>query len=246
MAVRSPRYGKTMLTVGDTIGALVREDGLVRLVVDDLPAEGPVKSGQRPGRSAADVVLAALGALEPGEPLAIDFRDVEDVTFAWLDAALVPLVDGRVTALAGHLVSVVNLSFEVEEALQSALTYRRALLRAGSPYEPGRLLGSVSSQVASAFGFTLDRYSFNINELANRLDLSLQAAGHPVRRLLRAGAMTRERVRGVPGHSYAYATRAPLPSPDSLWLDDLDARVEREEPVRRAERSASDSDRDRA
>jgi STAS-like domain of unknown function (DUF4325) len=145
----------------------------------------------------------------PGTPIELDFRGVRAISIGFADECVGRIVSSR---LAGydedHPILVSNGTEEVRETLAAALRQRRLSLLALGPEGP-ELLGG-DEIMSSTLREALELESFTVNELKDRLGLTVQAANNRLTQLVRVGALTRSRI--VPsrgGREFRYEVPGP-------------------------------------
>lgn len=145
-----------------------------------------------------------LTASAESEALVLDFRGVRAITVPFVDECLGVLLAGRATGYYGNQpVLAVNANDDVRETLALALAAKRlALLHASKPPE---LLGGDSMLRDTLREAWLLR-TFTASDIADKLEISPQAANNRLSALVRRGALRRALV--VPpggGKEFLYA-----------------------------------------
>jgi hypothetical protein len=134
-----------------------------------------------------------LAAQTTGVPVELDFTGVRAVSITFADEGI-----GRVlgTRLAGydedHAFFAVGANEEVRVTLAVALRQRKLSLLSFSDGQVELLGGDETLTSTMEEAVTLG--SFSVNELAERLGLSAQAANNRLTQLVRVGALSRSRV----------------------------------------------------
>jgi len=161
--------------------------------------------------------VAARGDIElrlssQADPTAVvlDFEGVRAMTTTFADECIARLLGSRLAGFdEDHPLLVIRATDEVRHTIDTALRARRLLLLALGPNGPEVLGGDELLTQTMTTAFALRRFS--VLELAERLNLTPQAANNRLSYLVRAGALARARVipaRG--GRQFVYEVPAPI------------------------------------
>ena len=180
------------------------------LMRDQAPRDR-LLSGRELGDKARHDLERAIGALMPGDAVALDFSDIAAVSVPFVDNFLGPLLSGRLGGYyEEHPFVILGASDDVEETIAAALMVRGlSALSIGS--RGARLLGSEPS-LDETVRFAQDLGEFSATDLAAAFDLTPQAANNRLKALWRAGALTRQQIKPERGGK---EFRYRLPRPDS-------------------------------
>lgn len=165
----------------------------------------PVKV--RMARHASDGVLASrdtavtarsgiereIAAQRPGEPIVLDFDGVAAISVTFADECVGRLLSSR---LAGydedHPILALNANEGVRDTLDAALRARRLALLSFGDHGPELLGGDEVLLDTLMEAVRLQR--FTVGEIAQRLQLTPQAANNRLAHLVRSGALSRARI----------------------------------------------------
>jgi STAS-like domain of unknown function (DUF4325) len=153
-----------------------------------------VLSTRGKGQQVRESIERATAVVTPGHPIALDFSGVQVVSVPFADECIGRLLSGRHAGYyEDHPFLLLNANEDVRETIAATLRLRHLIALAFSEEGAPDLLGAdevleQTSRVAAELG------AFRVNELADRLQLTPQAANNPLRTLLRGGAVRRERV----------------------------------------------------
>lgn len=170
----------------------------------------PFLATRERGRRVREDVEDELGRIEAGHTLALDFSGVEGVTVSFGDELLAKLVIDRATGrfLDRGLV-VEGANEDVRETLETVLARRKvAALNIDADGRPEILGGP--RWLPETLEAALDLRSFSAVALAERLDLTPQAANNRLAGLIATGGVVREQV--VPeggGKEFGYRLAIP-------------------------------------
>ncbi|HTY80862.1 MAG TPA: hypothetical protein VMI34_23770 [Candidatus Bathyarchaeia archaeon] len=161
------------------------------------------------GRAAWDEISRQLP--EPGEGTAVelDFAGVRAITVPFVEEFLVRLLSDWVTGYHEDLpLLLTNATEDVRRTVEVALTPRKlAILSTGTGMP--RLLGGDQTLKETAGSVAQLDDAFTAAQLAEQLDLTVQAANNRLRSLMRSGVVAR--VQAAPsrgGREFHYRTAA--------------------------------------
>lgn len=199
-------------------------------VIQPLADIGTATSVRHSASDAEDVarhLSTALGRLKSGEPLVVSLAGIEDATVNWLEPWLPALVSpARLAHGRDHLITLTNVTRELEVGVYRLLQAHRTFVRLGDPDYPPRIVGNVTKTVQTLYD-AADLGPQRSPQLAEATDSTIHAVGDIMRRIMATGAITRHRVDPHVGMAYEYRTRAAIADP--LWTEDLQTRVVRED-----------------
>jgi hypothetical protein len=168
--------------------------------------EDAVLTGAASGARARSAIERSIQRLVDDQPVVLDFSGVRAVSVPFVDASLGHLLSGW---LAGyyetHPIVVYGATTDVRLTIDAALRLHH--LYALALGAPGAQLLGADEMLATTLREAVSLRSFNVHELAERLDLTPQAANNRLRLLLRSGALQRERAkpeRGRGGREFRY------------------------------------------
>lgn len=157
------------------------------------------------------------GLSDDGQPLALNFSGVKAMTVSFADRCIGQLVSGRLAGYyEGHPFLVLNANEDVRDTLEATLERRGLLVLSIGAGRAELLGGDRELNLTMQAAHQLSR--FRVNQLAEVLDISPQAANNRLKLLLRSGAVGRTRT--IPqggGKEFEYfvplaPTRRPLPA----------------------------------
>jgi hypothetical protein len=162
------------------------------------------------GRRVREDVEHELGQLDAGQTLALDFAGVEGVTVSFGDELLAKLVIDRSTGqFVDRGLVVEGANEDVRETLETVLARRKvAAVNVDADGQPEVLGGP--GWLPETLAAALELRSFSAVELAERLDLTPQAANNRLAGLVASGGVVREQV--VPeggGKEFGYRLAVP-------------------------------------
>ncbi len=173
---------------------------------------GLVLSTRRAGEAARHSIERAIASLNPGQPVCLDFRRVSAITVPFADECVGQLLSSHLSGYyEDHPLLVANANDDVRETLAAALRQRNLAVLSVSNGSGAELLGGddlLSRTVEAAYEIG---EPFGAAEIADRLNVTPQAANNRLKALLRSGALSRVRI--VPergGKEFLYTL--PLPS----------------------------------
>jgi STAS-like domain of unknown function (DUF4325) len=132
----------------------------------------------------------------PGEPIALDFIDIEGITVPFAEAFFGRLLGDRRTGLwEEHPFCIVDANEDVRSTVAAALEKHGLIVLSFGESGPELLGGSsiLADTLKSAFESANDEGEFRVSDVADLLSLSPQAANNRLRPLLQGGALSRSR-----------------------------------------------------
>jgi STAS-like domain of unknown function (DUF4325) len=146
------------------------------------------------GRRVREDIERHLADMAPGENLLLDFSKVEGITVSFGDECIAKLVLARAAGdFADRGLVVRGANEDVRETLEAALSRRKfSLVSIGAQGEP-EILGE-RGWLPETLQASIELQSFSANQLAERLELTPQAANNRLKLLVASGAVARERV----------------------------------------------------
>lgn len=196
-------------TIVFTEGAV--SDTLSKMQIDMAGDFGEVLSTRSAGEAVRGSIVRAINGLTPGQPVCLDFAGVSAITVPFAEESIGQLLSQH---LAGyyedHPLLLTNANEDVRETIAAALRPQRLAVLSTSNGGGAELLGGdevLGRTLEAAYEF---RRPFAATEIADKLELTPQAANNRLKALLRSGALTR--VRTVPergGKEFLYVL--PLP-----------------------------------
>jgi hypothetical protein len=173
---------------------------------------GGVLTGSEAGANARSKIERAIQNLVDDQPVFLDFSKVQAVSVPFIDASLGRLLSGRIAGYyETHPLVVHGATVDVRQTIDAALRLHH--LYALALGAPGAELLGADEVLASTLREALSLRDFNVHQLAERLDLTPQAANNRLRLLLRSGALQRQRAkpeRGRGGREFRYRVPAPV------------------------------------
>ncbi len=171
-----------------------------------------VLTGADAGADACSAIERSIQSLLDDQPVVLDFSGVRAVSVPFINASLGRLLSGRAAGFyETHPLVVHGASVDVRETIDATLRLHHLYaLALGSP--GAELLGA-DEVLATTLQEAVSLRDFNVHQLAERLELTPQAANNRLRLLLRSGALQRARAkpeRGRGGREFRY--RVPVPA----------------------------------
>jgi hypothetical protein len=152
-----------------------------------------VLAGREAGERAWRDIEHRLRKVHPDEVVALDFSAITVISVPFADACLGRLLSGKVSGFyEEHPLVLLNADEDVRETIAAALKLRH--LVALSLSSDGTELLGADEVLTQTMGAAVALHDFSVLELANRLNLSPQAANNRLRALTRSGALHRQRV----------------------------------------------------
>jgi hypothetical protein len=162
------------------------------------------------GRRVREDVEAQLAKVAPGDTLVLDFAGVDGITVSFGDEAIAKLILARD---AGDFVDrgmvVEGANEDVRETLDTLLARRKVAIVCVQASGEAAPLGEQGWLPATLLA-ALELQTFRATELAEKLNLTPQAANNRLRLLVASGAVAKERV--VPeggGKEFRYKAAIP-------------------------------------
>jgi hypothetical protein len=145
------------------------------------------------GAKAHDLIEHEIAALPDEAPVAFDFSKVRAMDVPFADESIAKLVGGkRAGYLEDHPLLALKLSPDVRDSLRAALRQRGLSLL--SVNDDGVELLGGDEVMARTLDAARKLGEFSVAEIADELDLKVQAANNRLRSLVESGALTRVRV----------------------------------------------------
>jgi hypothetical protein len=152
-----------------------------------------VLAGREAGERARRDIERRLRKVHAHEVVALDFTSISVISFPFADACLGRLLSGKVGGFyEEHPLVLWHADEEVRETIAAALKLRHLVALSLSADGP-QLLGA-DEVLMETMGAAVALRDFSVLELADRLNLSPQAANNRLRALTRSGALHRQRV----------------------------------------------------
>ena len=160
--------------------------------------EGGVLTGVSDGEAARTSIERACQQLMDDQVIALDFAGVRAISVPFADASIGRLLSGRSAGYyENHPIAILNAVPDVRETIAASLRLHHLYVLAIGEGGP-ELLGA-DEVLATTMRQAAELDQFSVHELADRLDLSPQAANNRLRVLLRSGAIQRERIKPARG-----------------------------------------------
>jgi STAS-like domain of unknown function (DUF4325) len=164
---------------------------------------GDVLTGRSAASHARLTIEHQATAISEGQPIALDFGGVEAISVPFAGECIGGLLSGSVGGYhASHPILAVNSSEDVAETIDAALRLRRQALLSLSDRGAALLGGdpvlSETMVAAQKLG------EFTATELAERMNLSPQAANNRLAALLRTRAISRSQLSARRGKEFLY------------------------------------------
>jgi hypothetical protein len=152
-----------------------------------------VLAGRESGERAWRDIEHRLRKVHPDEVVALDFSAIAVISVPFADACLGRLLSGKVSGFyEEHPLVLLNADEDVRETIAATLKLRHLVALSLSSEGP-QLLGA-DEALTQTMGAAVALHDFSVLELADRLNLSPQAANNRLRALTRSGALHRQRV----------------------------------------------------
>lgn len=156
--------------------------------------------GTDAGAHALAEIERSIKQLVDDQPVSLDFRNVRAVSVPFVDASIGRLLGGRVAGYYDtHPLVIYGASVDVAQTIDATLRRHHLYALALGGQTGPELLGA-DDVLSSTLQAALRLRTFNVHQLAERLDLTPQAANNRLRLLLRSGAIQRERAKPSRGH----------------------------------------------
>jgi DNA-binding transcriptional ArsR family regulator len=207
-------------------------DTLSEMQIDMAGDFGEVLSTRSAGEAVRGSIVGAINGLTPGQPVCLDFSGVSAITVPFAEECIGQLLSRH---LAGyyedHPLLLTNANEDVRETIAAALRPRRLAVLSTRNGGGAELLGGdelLGRTLQAAYEF---RRPFAASEIADKLELTPQAANNRLKALLRSGALTR--VRTVPeggGKEFLYVLPLPQTGAKSRSGRSPGARARRAQP----------------
>jgi hypothetical protein len=176
-------------------------DSVVTMKVDMVQfGRDAVLTGAYAGTEARAAIERSILQLRDDQPVFLDFSEVRAVSVPFVDAAIGRLLSGRVAGYyESHPIVVYGANVDVLETIDAMLRLHHLYALALGAQVGAVLLGA-DEVLATTLEEAVHLRSFNVHQLAERLDLTPQAANNRLRLLLRSGAVQRQRAKPERGH----------------------------------------------
>jgi hypothetical protein len=156
-------------------------------------ASDGVLASREAGRTARSRIEHEIAAQRPGEPIALDFDGIAAISITFADECVGRLLSSR---LAGydedHPLLALNANEAVRDTLDAALRARRLVLLSFGDDGP-ELLGG-DEVLTETLMEAVRLRAFTVAQIAERLQLTPQAANNRLAHLVRSGALSRARI----------------------------------------------------
>jgi hypothetical protein len=170
-----------------------------------------VLTGADAGADARASIERSIEQLRDDQPVLLDFGEVRAVSVPFVDASLGRLLSGRVAGYyETHPIVVYDANVDVVVTIDAMLRLHH-LYALAIGNEAGAVLLGADEVLSTTLEEAVHLRNFNVHQLAERLDLTPQAANNRLRLLLRSGAVQRQRAkpeRGHGGREYRYCIPA--------------------------------------
>jgi hypothetical protein len=176
-------------------------DSVVTMKVDMVQfGRDAVLTGADAGTEARAAIERSILQLRDDQPVFLDFSEVRAVSVPFVDAAIGRLLSGRVAGYyESHPIVVYGANVDVLETIDAMLRLHHLYALALGAQVGAVLLGA-DEVLATTLEEAVHLRNFNVHQLAERLDLTPQAANNRLRLLLRSGAVQRQRAKPERGH----------------------------------------------
>lgn len=142
--------------------------------------------------------------------VAIDFDGVDAITIPYADACLARLMSGKASGFyESHPLVLTNANDDVRETIDAALHLRDLVALCLAPGGPPHLLGRDQTLERTIQAAAELHDPFSVVQLAEKLELSPQAANNRLRHLTKVGALQRELI-NPPHGGREFRYRVPL------------------------------------
>jgi hypothetical protein len=182
----------------------------VRVAMKKFGKDG-VLTGAETGTRARSAIERSIARLEDDQAVLLDFAGVRAVSVPFIDSSLGQMLSGRVSGYyETHPIVLIGATVDVRETIDAALRLHHLYALALGGREGPELLGA-DDVLATTLREAVKLRTFNVHQLADKLDLTPQAANNRLRLLLRSGALQRERAkpeRGRGGREFRYRVPA--------------------------------------
>jgi hypothetical protein len=170
--------------------------------------EDGILTGASAGEHARSAIERAMQHLVDDQPVFLDFTSVRAVSVPFIDGCLGRLLSGRAAGYyETHPIVVYWATIDVRETIDAALRLHHLYALALGGQRGAELLGA-DEVLETTLREAARLRNFNVHELAERLELTPQAANNRLRLLLRSGALQRQRAkpeRGRGGREFRYS-----------------------------------------
>lgn len=173
--------------------------GVVKIEMDQFGKDA-VLIGADAGARARAAIERSIEQLVDDQPVFLDFSNVLAVSVPFVDASIGRLLGGRAAGYYDtHPIVIYRASIDVLQTIDATLRLHHLYALALGGQAGAELLGA-DDVLASTMQEAMRLRTFNVHQLAERLDLTPQAANNRLRLLLRSGAVQRERAKPERGH----------------------------------------------
>ena len=173
--------------------------GVVKIEMEQFGTDA-VLTGADAGARARAAIERAIEQLVDDQPVFLDFSKVRAVSVPFVDASIGRLLGGRAAGYYDtHPIVIYCASVDVLQTIDATLRLHHLYALALGGQTGAELLGA-DDVLTSTLQEAVRLRTFNVHQLAERLDLTPQAANNRLRLLLRSGAVQRERAKPERGH----------------------------------------------
>jgi hypothetical protein len=156
---------------------------------------GAVLTTREAGDRAWRDIEREIEAVGENDVVAIDFDGVDVITIPYADACLARLMSGKASGFyESHPLVLTSANDDVRETIGAALHLRHLVALCLAPGGAPHLLGGDQMLERTIQAAVELQDPFSVLQLAEKLDLSPQAANNRLRHLTRVGALQRERI----------------------------------------------------
>jgi hypothetical protein len=161
---------------------------------------GAVLTTREAGDRAWRDIEREIEVVGENDVVALDFAGVDAITIPYADACLARLMSGKASGFyENHPLVLTNANEDVRETIGAALNHRHLVALCLAPGGAPNLLGGdriLESTIRAAAEL---EDPFSVGQLAQKMELSPQAANNRLRHLTKVGALQRERINPAHG-----------------------------------------------
>lgn len=176
----------------------------------DVARWGAFLATRERGRKVREDIEEKLAELPSGDTLVLNFSGIEGITVSFGDECVAKLIIDRTSGtFADRGVVIEAVNEDVRETFEAVLTRRKISAVCLGPTGHPEILGE-REWLPATLDAAMELRSFSASELAEKLNLTPQAANNRLKALVASGAVVRERV--IPeggGKEFSYTVVIP-------------------------------------